>query len=164
MKTLLDVWITGPAKAEPRAKARAFVPKGGSKPIARLYHPRRETAQTWRTAILEVLKRARVESPLPLEGPLALALTFVFETPKSYLRKDGTLRPGLSPYKGTKPDLDNLEKLVMDVMTHARLWRDDGQVAWKFAEKFWGAIPGVRIVLGRPAWSSSAGNLYDVAS
>lgn len=48
-------------------------------------------------------------------------------------------------YKLTKPDTDNLQKLLKDCMTENRFWQDDAQVASEIAEKFWADIPGIYI-------------------
>lgn len=48
-------------------------------------------------------------------------------------------------YKLTKPDTDNLQKLLKDCMTVNRFWQDDAQVASEIAEKFWADIPGIYI-------------------
>lgn len=48
-------------------------------------------------------------------------------------------------YKTTKPDTDNLQKMLKDVMTKLRFWDDDAQVASEIVEKFWADIPGIYI-------------------
>lgn len=48
-------------------------------------------------------------------------------------------------YKITKPDTDNLQKLLKDVMTDVGFWKDDAQVASEICEKFWAEIPGIYI-------------------
>ncbi|MDU1983116.1 MAG: RusA family crossover junction endodeoxyribonuclease [Enterococcus casseliflavus] len=48
-------------------------------------------------------------------------------------------------YKYTKPDTDNLQKLLKDCMTDLSFWKDDAQVASEIAEKFWAKIPGIYI-------------------
>lgn len=48
-------------------------------------------------------------------------------------------------YKTTKPDTDNLQKMLKDVMTKLRFWEDDAQVASEIVEKFWSDIPGIYI-------------------
>lgn len=48
-------------------------------------------------------------------------------------------------YKTTKPDTDNLQKMLKDVMTKLRFWQDDAQVASEIVEKFWAEIPGIYI-------------------
>lgn len=48
-------------------------------------------------------------------------------------------------YRTTKPDTDNLQKLLKDCMTAAGYWTDDALVASEIAEKFWAARPGIYI-------------------
>jgi Holliday junction resolvase RusA-like endonuclease len=50
-------------------------------------------------------------------------------------------------YKTSKPDTDNLNKMLKDVMTTNRFWKDDAQVASEICEKFWAAVPGLYIVV-----------------
>lgn len=48
-------------------------------------------------------------------------------------------------YKTTKPDTDNLQKLLKDCMTHCGYWKDDALVASEIIEKFWAEVPGIYI-------------------
>ena len=48
-------------------------------------------------------------------------------------------------YKITKPDTDNLQKLLKDCMTDLGFWKDDALVASEIIEKFWADIPGIYI-------------------
>lgn len=48
-------------------------------------------------------------------------------------------------YKTTRPDTDNLQKLLKDVMTGLGFWKDDAQVASEIVEKFWAKRPGIYI-------------------
>lgn len=48
-------------------------------------------------------------------------------------------------YKTTKPDTDNLQKMLKDVMTELKYWTDDALVASEVIEKFWAEIPGIYI-------------------
>lgn len=48
-------------------------------------------------------------------------------------------------YRVTKPDTDNLQKLLKDCMTQTRFWRDDCLVASEIVEKFWAELPGIYI-------------------
>lgn len=48
-------------------------------------------------------------------------------------------------YRITKPDTDNLQKLLKDVMTSLCFWKDDAQVASEIVEKFWAEVPGIFI-------------------
>lgn len=48
-------------------------------------------------------------------------------------------------YRVTKPDTDNLQKLLKDCMTAVGFWADDALVASEITEKFWAAVPGIYI-------------------
>lgn len=48
-------------------------------------------------------------------------------------------------YRTTKPDTDNLQKLLKDCMTAVGYWKDDALVAREITEKFWAEVPGIYI-------------------
>jgi len=48
-------------------------------------------------------------------------------------------------YKTTKPDTDNMIKLLKDVMTSLGFWKDDVLVSSEITEKFWAEIPGIYV-------------------
>lgn len=48
-------------------------------------------------------------------------------------------------YRTTRPDTDNLQKLLKDCMTAVGFWTDDALVASETIEKFWSDIPGIFI-------------------
>lgn len=48
-------------------------------------------------------------------------------------------------YRTTKPDTDNLQKLLKDCMTKIGFWDDDALVASEIVEKFWAEVPGIYI-------------------
>ena len=48
-------------------------------------------------------------------------------------------------YKTTKPDTDNLQKLLKDVMTDLHFWKDDALVVSEITEKFWAEPTGIFI-------------------
>lgn len=79
----------------------------------------------------------------PIDGAVGVAVTFVYHTTNTKrLMGCGYV------YKSTKPDVDNLAKLLLDVMTECGYWQDDGQVANLNLSKFWAenvAICGVHI-------------------
>lgn len=72
----------------------------------------------------------------PLRGAVRLVVKWCF--PITGKRKDGQ-------WKTTKPDTDNLQKLLKDCMTKLGYWKDDAQVASEIIEKFWAAHPGLYI-------------------
>ena len=67
--------------------------------------------------------------------PVALVSTWCF--PRGS-HKDGE-------YRITKPDTDNLQKLLKDCMTSVGFWKDDALVCREIVEKFWADIPGIYI-------------------
>ena len=48
-------------------------------------------------------------------------------------------------YKITRPDTDNLQKMLKDCMTKCGFWKDDALVASEMCEKFWADVPGIWI-------------------
>ena len=50
-------------------------------------------------------------------------------------------------YKTTKPDTDNLQKMLKDCMTDVGFWTDDALVASEIIEKFYAARPGIYIAI-----------------
>jgi Holliday junction resolvase RusA-like endonuclease len=72
----------------------------------------------------------------PMQGAVRLVTKWLF--PISGKRHDGE-------YKTTKPDTDNLVKMLKDVMTDSHFWHDDAQVASEIIEKFWALTPGLYV-------------------
>ena len=86
-------------------------------------------------AIFESLLRQYIP-PSPMEGPVALTVEWRFST-KTH--KEGT-------YRVTRPDTDNLQKLLKDCMTRVGFWRDDAQVCREEVTKRWSREkPGIGI-------------------
>lgn len=61
-------------------------------------------------------------------------------------------------YKTTKPDTDNLQKLLKDCMTACGFWKDDALVASEIVEKFWTQIPGIYIAVQTIEEEAGCGN------
>lgn len=70
-----------------------------------------------------------------MEGAVALSVSWHFPRGR---HKDGD-------YKITRPDTDNLQKLLKDCMTAAGFWKDDAQVVREHVEKRWASNPGIYI-------------------
>jgi len=56
-----------------------------------------------------------------------------------------TGKHGHGEYKTSRPDTDNLQKMLKDVMTELHFWVDDAQVASEITEKFYSNQPGIYI-------------------
>lgn len=48
-------------------------------------------------------------------------------------------------YKTSRPDTDNLQKMLKDTMTELHYWKDDALVVSELVEKFWAEHPGIYI-------------------
>lgn len=68
----------------------------------------------------------------PLQGPVSLNVVWLF--PRGKAHKHGEWRV-------TKPDTDNLQKLLKDCMTKCGFWKDDAQVVRETVEKRWADEP-----------------------
>jgi len=71
----------------------------------------------------------------PFEGALRLTVKWCYPRGQN---PDGA-------YKTTKPDTDNLQKALKDVMTRIGFWVDDALVCSEIVEKFWAKVPGIFI-------------------
>ena len=100
----------------------------GGKP--RFYEP--ERLADARRRFLLFLAPYRPASPW--EGPVRLCTRWQFPRGK---RKAG--------WKTTRPDTDNLQKLLKDCMTQAGFWKDDAQVVSETAQKVWAQRAGIWI-------------------
>jgi Holliday junction resolvase RusA-like endonuclease len=78
----------------------------------------------------------------PLEGPLSLEIVALWAYPKSW-----SWRKRENVYKTSKPDVDNLAKGVMDVMTACGFWGDDAQVSELIVRKGYSGSPKTTVIL-----------------
>jgi len=119
----------------------------GGRPV--FYDP--PEVQAARSKLTDYLAGHRPDRPL--EGGIRLLVKWCFPRGK---HRDGE-------YRITRPDTDNLQKLLKDCMTAAGFWKDDAQVASEICEKFWAEVPGLYICLeqiekpacGRCRWYES---------
>lgn len=72
-----------------------------------------------------------------LEGPIRLKVIWRFPRGKKYKHNE---------WRVTRPDTDNLEKMLKDCMTEVGFWKDDSQVVVEHVEKLWSDEPvGIEI-------------------
>ena len=93
--------------------------------------PEVKTAREKLTAHLAQHKPVRL-----MRGAVRLVVKWCFPRGKSH--RDGE-------YRTSRPDTDNLQKLLKDCMTTVGFWKDDAQVASEICEKFWAEISGIYI-------------------
>jgi Holliday junction resolvase RusA-like endonuclease len=138
----MNTFIYGDPKGQPRA--RAFARKMGAKHVARMYDS--DVADAWKRAVdLGIERELKSAGALDPVGAFECKLAFFFRRPKSHYGKGGHVKASAPIYHVSKPDADNLAKLVLDRITRGgRIWRDDSQVAKLRVEKYW-AITDARI-------------------
>lgn len=77
----------------------------------------------------------------PLCGPVSVEFTAFMPIPKSTpKRARAVLTETKTPY-AKKPDIDNIEKMLLDRMTALGFWEDDRQVCRVVKEKVYGDTP-----------------------
>jgi Holliday junction resolvase RusA-like endonuclease len=139
----MNTFIFGDPKGQPRA--RAFARKMGAKHVARMYDS--DVADAWKRAVDLGIERELKAAAVMADpfGAFDCKLTFFFRRPKSHYGKAGHVKASAPVCHVSKPDADNLAKLVLDRITRGgRIWRDDSQVAKLSVHKFW-AITDARI-------------------
>ena len=73
--------------------------------------------------------------------PIRLSVIWMFPYPKSAKKH----QPGFDRYKITRPDTDNLNKLLKDVMTEMGFWKDDALICTEYIGKYYSDEPGIEI-------------------
>lgn len=90
----------------------------------------------------EIIKHLKPFKPAsPIIGPIELHVLWRFPKGKRYKHFE---------WRVTKPDTDNLEKMLKDCMTEVGFWNDDAQVVKETAEKIWSDEPtGISIEINQ---------------
>lgn len=79
----------------------------------------------------------------PMDGALAVSVEWCFPHPHS---ASAGMKLRKIP-RTTRPDLDNLAKLALDVMTRCGYWRDDSQLVALTMRKFYSPTPGIAVTV-----------------
>lgn len=119
---MLNEFIKGLPKPQPRVKAFS---RGGK---AGVYTPDSPPLREWRYNLIAGLQRHKDKN---LGGAMEVILEFYLPRPKSHYRTgkfSSLLNKGAPKYHTSKPDVDNLAKLVLDELGKMRYWKDDAQV------------------------------------
>jgi Holliday junction resolvase RusA-like endonuclease len=84
----------------------------------------------------------------PLPGPVAVRILATFARPLSHYgtgRNAGVLKDWAPVYYTSAPDGDKIARLVLDALTIAGVYKDDGQVAVHRVEKVYGERPSTLV-------------------
>ena len=80
----------------------------------------------------------------PIDAPVRLSVSFEFARPKNHYRANGEVKPKAPAVHTSRPDIDNLEKFILDSLNGV-FWRDDRLVYSIQASKIYGETPATRI-------------------
>ena len=110
----------------------------------RMYDPSaKDKKQIW-------LQIAKFKPKRPLEGQIMLFATFYMPRPKKHFRTGkyaNILKDGVPEYVISTPDLDNLLKMIMDIIGKKRFIIDDNQICRIQAEKVYSKQPRTEIII-----------------
>lgn len=122
-----------------------FARSGGNGTVRFTPPKQRNQMAVARICAQDAMKKA--EHP-PLEGPVSVSVRAVFPVPASWSKA----KRDRAFWKTSKPDLDNLIKLIKDSF-NSIVWVDDAQVCEVRAQKVYGLPAGVTV------WVSAAETL-----
>ena len=106
---------------------------------ARLVHDRLVFYDTPEIKVAKLMLEAHLAPHVPdVKYYSAVRLVTKWCFPTTGYHRDGE-------YKKSRPDTDNLQKMLKDVMTKLGFWGDDALVASEVTEKFWADKPGIYI-------------------
>lgn len=124
---------------EPKGKGRPKFARRGA--FTQAYTPAKtvEYENLVRMAASEAM-----EGNPPIEGPVSMVLIAICSIPNSWSKKKQASALAGEIYPTGKPDLDNLQKSVLDGMNKI-VFGDDSQVVLITAGKLYGDKPGVSV-------------------
>lgn len=118
----------------------AFLPPGSKHPI--ITHKRGKTLKAWRSDVVAAMPKGRM-----LYGPVGVYICFYMPIPKSRPKVLKTEKQWMEwAYPAKKPDLDKMERAILDALTGVIL-RDDSQVVSVTKAKIYFDPPGARIAI-----------------
>lgn len=108
---------------------RGIIVGRGAKQHAAVTHAYPEKLRSWRSDAVYAAQRAFAGRPT-IEGPVRVTIVFHMRPPKRRVREAPTVRP----------DIDKLERAVLDVLQMAGIVKDDAQVVDLTASKVYAAV------------------------
>lgn len=137
----VEFTVPGEPKGKGRHRTRIATSHAGKQFVA-TYTPK-ETA-SYENLVRLMASEAMAGRPPIQEGGVSLVLSVALSVPRSWSGKKQA-RALLGEIMPTgKPDLDNIEKAVLDGMNKV-VFRDDSQVCRVTKSKRYGATPGVHV-------------------
>lgn len=78
----------------------------------------------------------------PILAPIKLTVTAVYPIAPSWPKRRRLLAAAAKLWHVGRPDIDNIVKIAMDGLNEV-IWKDDSQICWLVARKFYGPTPGL---------------------
>jgi crossover junction endodeoxyribonuclease RusA len=125
---MIEFTVLGTPK--PQGRPRAFS-RGN---FTKVYSP----ATKWRNDVKFMAAKLVEKGQEPLEGALMVHINYYFERPKAHYgtgKNSDKLKKSAPSYMTKRPDLDNLNKAVLDAMQDAGLLLDDSQIVTLYSTK-----------------------------
>lgn len=137
---MIEFVIPGEPSHAARMRATA---RGG---FARVYAPKQNVISTkiiqdYAIAAMRQVGRGELPQVCPFEGPISLEVVAYYLYPSSWSQPKRSRSGG---WKTSRPDCDNIIKLVKDSM-NSIVWRDDAQVVSERIEKRYADIARTEI-------------------
>jgi len=146
--------VSGDPVAQPRP--RAFVRPNGKASVMD-----NGKSRPWKALIIGTAAFLKV--PRELTGPIRLRILYLLPRPQRLLRPSSPY--GLVPHVNV-PDIDNLDKAVMDALSDYGVWKDDRQVCQLVSSKWYHGRtgkPGATVVIDQlEAGAATDDNWEDV--
>ena len=108
----------------------------------RIHHYKKKNVRQAEAILRDALLPYVPAEPIT-DAPISLWAIWMFPYPKSAKKH----QPGNARWKITRPDTDNLNKLLKDVMTDMGFWKDDALICNEFIEKMYSDEPGIAIII-----------------
>ena len=135
--------VAGIPRGQGRPRAALFGRRGAPQGVRVFEAP---VDRDWKQIVMGQAVMHR--PPAPLEGPLAVELTFRMPMPKAMPKRVRVaIAEGGTVHHAKRPDVDQCAKPVLDVLMHAGFFADDAQVAALAVRKVYASRPGVEVVV-----------------
>ena len=106
----------------------------------RIHHYKKKNVRQAEAILRDALLPYVPAEPIS-DKPIYLEVDWLFPYPKSAKKHE----PGKERFKITRPDTDNLNKLLKDVMTDMGFWKDDALISVEKIWKIYSDEPGIII-------------------
>lgn len=108
--------------------------------------------QPWRATVTAAARNTIADIPgyERITGPVEVRICFYFLRPKSHYgtgKNANVLKPTAPTFVAVKPDLDKLERSILDALTDAGVWQDDSRVVRMATEKRYSTRAGAQIAV-----------------